>query len=199
MTPSRWAEWLKTWLEQHPLKEPPESFQQGYAQDVMRRIRLTQPPTTVSRWVARPRAALALGVAAAFALLLAIQVGRAPRQLVQASGPQGAVGVSVAPAPVATPLDQAWELLAAFNADAELADLVAPAGTASDLEDELIQLAEELPDDRDQVWIEDTYELLQELGEAPGDVAPLEQELSEEELLDEMNWLEAVEQDLAAS
>jgi len=89
--------------------------------------------------------------------------------------------------------------LAAFNADAELADLVAPAGTASDLEDELIQLAEELPDDRDQVWIEDTYELLQELGEAPGDVAPLEQELSEEELLDEMNWLEAVEQDLAAS
>ena len=97
--------WLKTWLQRHPLKEPRDADRARYTAEVMARVRrLAAPdPAPVRRWLPWPgRTVLALASAAA-GLAIAVTVS----QTVRVPG--------VPPLPVAAVLaesppdaDQAW-------------------------------------------------------------------------------------------
>lgn len=74
MKKSDWQNWLEIWFQRHPLKEPPESAQGNYAEEVMVRIRRLEEPSRrgVLAWLPRPAPTLAWNGALAAALAIVV-------------------------------------------------------------------------------------------------------------------------------
>lgn len=200
MDATNWLTWFRGWLTKHPLKEPPETLQHRYTEEVMRRIQLAEAPAPVYRWVPRPRVAFALATATACALTLVVWMQRpsTPGRVVQQE-PAQPVEVAVQPellSPVEEPtqvaqqIEQEWDALSELGEAADVEDLLelSDADLEEDLQrlDELSLLASAPPE-------EDLEQILQLLGEFDALDEPFlsgEDELSEEELLEELQELD---------
>jgi len=78
MNSSQWSFWLKRWLKEHPVKEPPQFLQERYAQEVMMRLqaRSETPFSAWLGWLFQPRPAFALGTALAGLLAIGLFLNR---------------------------------------------------------------------------------------------------------------------------
>ncbi len=82
MKENPWEQWLRNWLNRHPLREPPEELQKDYVRQVMEKVRPDFAPAREPAWrlwVQPPRLAFA-GALAAAALVVAVH--RGPVQIV---------------------------------------------------------------------------------------------------------------------
>ena len=144
--------WFTAWLKRHPLKEPVAQHQVSYTAEVMASVRAADQPDPVAspvrRWLPWPRLALTFATVAA-------GMGIAFVTLQMVNGPDPRVSEA--------------ELASEVQLLAELGEAV----TDPWLEDEMaamdLLVLAEAPQD-DELWIEETLELLEQLGEAlPGD------------------------------
>ena len=182
---------LLAWLQRHPLKRSPSTKQAAYTDEVMARVRASAP-APVLQWVLRPTAAalssllrecrsrLALRPRAAFGFGTAIAFGLAVM-----------VFTHRAPARVANDAEYSSQVLA------ELGELNGVSG--NELEDETVVLdrlvlAEADMSTDDDVWIQETAQLLDEVGDSS---AQASDEDSLEELLRELESLD--ESEIASS
>ena len=199
MDPDTWLTWFREWLAKHPVKEPPETLRHGYTEEVMRRIRLTDAPAPIYRWAPRPRVAWALATATVCALTIVVWVNRPSRPQLARQDVVPPHPVELAQQPQPTPLDPELErdldLLAELEEPVALDELIelTDADVEAELEslDALTLLAESSPESDDAAWIAETLQQLEELGELNASV--LEDELSDEELLEELDELEQLE------
>lgn len=156
---------LMAWLHRHPLKRPPQAMQTAYTDEVMARVRASAPAPAF-QWVLRPRMVFGFGTAIAFGMAVVVLTHRAPDQ-------------------VASHAEHASQVLA------ELGELNGVSG--NELEDEAaaldhMMLAEADTSADDEAWVQETAELLNEVGDSsaqPSDEGSLEELLKELESLDE--------------
>ena len=170
MTENPWDPWLRNWLSQHPLREPPEELQKDYVRQVMEKI---QPEPALVRepawrlWLQPPRLAFAGALAAA---ALVIIVHRGPVPVVQ----------------IVEPIEQEAQILL----EAGELGLVNGARLEEALEEQdRIVLAEAVEQEKWWSGFVQDSELLEELEEAPsisqGKVADDEHLLQEIRVADE--------------
>ena len=80
-TQSNWNDWLREWLQRHPIQDPPAHLQHNYVQEVLAKIQASENPSRAVAW--RPRLQLgwrfALGGTLAAALAVTIALVRPPR------------------------------------------------------------------------------------------------------------------------
>ncbi len=127
MNRTDWQGWLERWLARHPVKSPPSFLQASYTEEVLRRIRETQP-APVFRWVLAPRFSLALATAAC-AVLLAVWANQAPDRM----------GIELAKVEELGEIEQMLDLLEEVDPDSFPA-LELDAGSEEDLLEELQKL-----------------------------------------------------------
>ena len=144
--------WLTTWLKRYPLREPVAQHQASYTAEVMASVRAVDQPnptaSPVRRWLPWPRlavtfATVAAGMAIAFVTLQAV------------NGPD--------------PRFSEAELASEVQLLAELGEAVTDPWLEDEMEAMDLLVLAEAPQD-DELWIEETLQLLEQLDEAlPGD------------------------------
>lgn len=178
--------WLTSWLRRHPVQSPPQD--PAYTAEVMARVTTPAPATEPAqsslarkcraplsarpfRWVVRPRLSWALATVAACGMALGV-VQRQPSRIAKA-------------------VERDVEVLSA------LGDVDPLAG--AELEQDVVlmdrmMLAQAQGEAQDDVWLEETLELLSEVEEDAVEGSGTE---SADELLEEMEMLD--EHDMASS
>ncbi len=144
--------WFTAWLKRHPLKEPVAQHQAPYTAEVMAQVRAEGRPapaaSPVRWWLSWPRLAVTFATVAAGMVIAFVTL-----QTVNGPGPRFSE--------------------AEFTAEIQLLAELGEAVTDPWLEDEMeamdLLVLAEAPQD-DELWIEETLELLEQLDEAwPGD------------------------------
>ncbi len=74
---------LNSWIQRHPVKEPPAHLRAGYTDEVMRRLRALEAPRPVLGWLPLPRVSWALGTALACLLAGLFLWPSAPSRTIQ--------------------------------------------------------------------------------------------------------------------
>lgn len=174
MNASNWLAWLRAWLFQHPVKEPPAALGRGYTEEVMRRVRATHTPSPAFQWIPRPRLAFALATAAACLLIVSVVGGREATR-------------------VAQHVEEDWQLLAELD---EGLDPLEPRPFEEELQavDQLL-LAQAGSEADAEAWIDETLEVLERLDAE--DALPASEE-GTEEWLEELQQLDEAEFDRTA-
>ena len=167
MTRSEWMSWLTGWLKQHPVRELPEARARAYSAEVMRRIRLAEPPAPQFRLTVRPRLSWALATVAACALALLVM----PRM----------------PDPLTQHLVRDWQALEQMDEPVIL--------DGDDVEETLrvtdrLMLAEAPAADDDAASIDQMLDMLEQLGEEVDEATELDGQASDEEWFEDIRLLD---------
>lgn len=167
--------WFRTWFTHHPINTPAPYDPTQYTAAVMERIRAAEQPARrpalVSSWLSWPRLSLAVATAAAGLLVIVSSVRQSHNRLAQA-------------------ILQGSALLAAVN-DANVDPAIN--GDVDVLTEELetldtMMLAQSPPSD--ERWVEQTLELLDQVGEDESSANDSADLTNEEEWVDELRQLD---------
>lgn len=177
MSPGEFLASLKEWLARHPVRRPADEPQAGYTVQVMERVRLSRPVRAPAwGWLPRPQPILAFGGAAAAAAVGFVMLTGTPQRL-------------------AEEVDRDIEVLARVDPEIVAGLLEASLdGVAQEFELlNQMRLAEMEGVVDEEAWLEETLELLNDAGglDDASDLPAADESL--EELLQELEELDATD------